>query len=308
MVSELKAGDDKVKQTLDQLIDSHHDMGHDFAEGVGNPGDNHGGDELGFKTIMKGEVVTLLPPDQGKAADYPVLVSQPGASNIRLRPNQEREISVKSIPSGHWAAISQFTTDSDKRVIELNVKKEKLDTHGKLTLLFTETEGFDTDQYPVRAKVKVAATFNGIREKRQLELAVLIKPDKQPPDPVLLDDPTKIKVTSREPVKLRRGDNDIHVRIRWDGKDRLLTGTAPTWKRSAKLVDDGKPQPSVNFSEPAAGRFTVLITPRPEWQVGDRFTFEVSATGPRGRILATGFWQTLSIRPSRWKRLKRAHA
>lgn len=32
-VSELSAGDEKVKQTLDQLIDSHHDMGRDFAEG-----------------------------------------------------------------------------------------------------------------------------------------------------------------------------------------------------------------------------------------------------------------------------------
>ena len=34
-VSELSAGDEKVKQTLDQLIDSHHDLGHAFAEGVG---------------------------------------------------------------------------------------------------------------------------------------------------------------------------------------------------------------------------------------------------------------------------------
>jgi hypothetical protein len=30
-VSELSAGDEKVKQTLDQLIESHHDHGHDFT-------------------------------------------------------------------------------------------------------------------------------------------------------------------------------------------------------------------------------------------------------------------------------------
>ena len=137
--------------------------------------------------------------------------------------------------------------------------------------------------------MKVTATFNGIKEKRQLELAVLIKPDKQPPDPVLLDEPFKLKVTSREPVKLRRGENDTHVRLRWDGKDRLLTGNSPTWKLSAKLVGDGKPQPSFNFSEPTAGRFALLITPHPEWQVGERLTFEVSATGPRGRVLMTSF-------------------
>jgi hypothetical protein len=47
------------------------------------------------------------------------------------------------------------------------VKKEKLDDHGKLTLMFTEPEGFDTDQYPVRAKVTVTARFNGIAEPRR---------------------------------------------------------------------------------------------------------------------------------------------
>ena len=85
-VSELSAGDEKVKQTLDQLIDSHHDKGHAFAEGAGaSAGDSKDGDELGFKTINKGGVVTLLPPDTGQAADYPVLMSQPASSIIRLR-------------------------------------------------------------------------------------------------------------------------------------------------------------------------------------------------------------------------------
>ncbi len=46
----------------------------------------------------------------------------------------------------------------------------------------------------------------------------------------------KLKVSSREPVKIRRGENDTHVRLRWDGKDRLLTASVPKWKLSAKLV------------------------------------------------------------------------
>ena len=113
-VSELSAGDEKVKQTLDQLIDSHHDNGHDFAEGAGaSPGNSKDSDELGFKTVNKAGVVTLLPPDTGQAADYPVLMSQPASSIIRLRPNQPREIGVKSIPSGHWAAAAQFNAESD---------------------------------------------------------------------------------------------------------------------------------------------------------------------------------------------------
>lgn len=286
-VSELSAGDEKVKQTLDQLIDSHHDHGHDFAEGQGSAGNTKDSDELGFKTVVKDGVVTLLPPDSGVAADYPVLSS--GSANVRLRPNQAREISVKAIPSGHWPAVAQFNVESDPGVLELNVKKEKLEGHAKLTLLFTETEGFDTDQYPVRAKVKVTARFNGIKEARQLELSVLIKPDKDAPDPILLDDPMKLKVTSREPIKLRRGQGDTHVRLRWDGKDRLLNANIPQWKLSAKLLGDGKAQPEMNFSEPLAGRFSLLITPREDWQAGERLKFEVVAGGPRGRELVTTF-------------------
>jgi hypothetical protein len=286
-VSELSAGDEKVKQTLDQLIDSHHDHGHDFAEGQGSAGNTKDSDELGFKTVVKDGVVTLLPPDSGVAADYPVLSS--GSANVRLRPNQAREISVKAIPSGHWPAVAQFNVESDPGVLELNVKKEKLEGHAKLTLLFTETEGFDTDQYPVRAKVKVTARFNGIKEARQLELSVLIKPDTDAPDPILLDDPMKLKVTSREPIKLRRGQGDTHVRLRWDGKDRLLNGNVPQWKLSAKLLGDGKAQPEMNFSEPLAGRFSLLITPREDWQAGERLKFEVVAGGPRGRELVTTF-------------------
>ncbi len=287
-VSELKAGDEKVKQTLDQLIDSHHEHGWHTAEGAGASGDNQG-DELGFKTVVKGGVVSLLPPEKGHAAEYPVLHSQPASSSIRLRPNQRREISIKSLPSNHWPAVALFNVDNDATVMELNIKREKLADHGKLTLLFTEPEGFDTDQYPVHAKVRVTATFNGIKEPRQLELRILVKPDQPPPDPVLLDEPFKLKVTSREPIKLRHGEDDIHVRLRWDGKDRLLTGKHPEWKVRARLVDEGKAQPVFNFSEPTAGRFSLLLSPRPEWRVGERLTFEVTAEGPRGRVLVTSF-------------------
>jgi len=61
--------------------------------------------------------------------------------------NLAREISVKSVPSGHWAAVTQFQVESDSRVLELNVKREKLEDHGKLTLLFNEAAGFDADQF-----------------------------------------------------------------------------------------------------------------------------------------------------------------
>ncbi len=286
-VSELSAGDEKVKQTLDQLIESHHDKGHAFVEGIGVAGDTHGGDELGFKTVVKGGVVTLLPPDVGQASDYPVLTSQPAASIIRLRPNIAREIAIKSIPSGHWAAISQFTVEADSKVLELNVKHERLEDQGKLTLLFNAPEDFDKDEYPVRATIKVTARFNGIKEPRRLELSVVIKPDVDKPDPKLLDDPIKLKVTSRQPVQIRRGETGTHVRMRWDGKDRLITDDGAEWKFAGKLLSGT--QPDIHFSDPSAGRFTMLVSPLPEWQPGQRLTFEVTATGPNGRQLVTSF-------------------
>jgi hypothetical protein len=287
-VSELSAGDEKVKQTLDQLIDSHHDKGHSFVEGIGSAGDTHNGDELGFKTVVKGGVVTLLPPNVGVAAEYPVLTSQPAASIIRLKPNLAREIAIKSSPSGHWAALSQIVVEGDSKVLELNVKHEKLEDHCKLTLLFNAPENFDGDEYPVRANVKVTARFNGITEPRRLELSVLTKPDTPPPEPKLTDDPVKLKVTSRQPVNIRRGDTDSHIKLRWDGKDRLITDNNASWKFSAKLVGHGV-QPEMNFSDPVSGRFSLLISPRPEWQVGDKMVYEIAAAGPRGRLLITSF-------------------
>lgn len=287
-VSELSAGDEKVKQTLDQLIESHHDKGHSFVEGLGSAGDTQSGDELGFKTINKGGLVTLLPPTVGQAAEYPVLTSQPAASIIRLRPNQPREIAIRSIPSGHWAAISQFSVESDSKVFELNVKHERLEDHGKLTLKFNEPEDFDND-YPVRATLKVTARFNGIAEPRRLELSVVTKPDVEKPYPKLVEHPVKLKVTTRQPVQLRNGEADVHVRLIWDGKDNLLNNETPLWKMSAQLLGHSGAQPEMNFSDPSAGRFSLLISPRPEWNSGERLTFEIVATGPKGRKLITSF-------------------
>lgn len=287
-VSELSAGDEKVKQTLDQLIDAHHDKGHSFVDGIGSAGDVNNGDELGFKTVNKGGVVTLLPPSVGVGADYPVLTSQPAASIIRLRPNQPREIAIKSIPSGHWAAVSQFIVEGDSKVLELNVKHEKLDDHGKLSLNFNADHNFDADEFPVRATVKITARFNGIAEPRRLELSILTRPDVPSVDPKLVEDPVKLKVTSRQPVNIRLGDTDTHIKLRWDGKDKLLTDDDPKWKLSAKLLGRSA-QPEMNFADPVAGRFSLLVSPRPEWQVGERLTFEVTANGPRGRQLFTSF-------------------
>lgn len=285
-VSELEAGDEKVKQTLDQLIDAHHEHGLHIAEGAGLAGSDDGEDNLGVRTVVKDGVVSLLPPSKGAPADYPVLISQPASSTVRLRPNQSREISVRTIRSNAWPALAEFVIEPDETVPELRVSQERMSDHAKVSLQFREPEGFDTDQYPVRATLRVTARFNGVKEPRRLDLRVLIKPDIPAPDPVLNDPPTWLKCSSREPVKIKRANADTHVRLRWDGLDSL----AATWQFSAELLGSGSDeQPGFNFSMPRRGRFSLLVTPKPEWAIGETLRFRVSANGPSGQSLTTEF-------------------
>ena len=86
--------------------------------------------------MKKDGVVILLPPDTGGGRLSCAHVATRGVHHP-LATDLPREIAIKSIPSGHWAAVSQFIAESDANVLELNAKEEKLEDHGKLTLLFT---------------------------------------------------------------------------------------------------------------------------------------------------------------------------
>ncbi len=288
-VSELQAGDEKVKHTLDQLIDSHHEHGLHVAVGAGISGSADSDENLGIQTVNTDGVVSLLPPSEGVSADYPVLVSQPASSQVRLRPNQEREIVVKSMPSNAWPALAELTVEGDPTVPELKVEQERLGGGVKLRLQFEEPENPDADQYPIRAEIRVTARFNGIKEPRRLRLQMFVKPDVEPPEPVLNDPPTWLRVSSREPVKIKMTDADTHVRLRWDGRDSLATGPSPRWVFQARVLDSEGPQPMVNFSQPSRGKFSLLISPRPEWEVGQEMTFSVVATDGHGTTLDTKF-------------------
>lgn len=288
-VSELKAGDEKVKHTLDQLIDAHHEHGLHIAAGAGVSGSAEAEGNLGIWTVEKDGVVSLLPPAKGTPADYPVLVSQPASSQIRLRPNLQREIMVKSMPSNAWPALAELTVEGDSTVPELKVEQERLGGGVRLRLLFPEPENMDPDQYPIRAELRVTARFNGVADARRLRLQAFIKPDIEQPEPVLNDPPTWLRVSSREPVKIKKTDADTHVRLRWDGKDNLASGPNPRWTFEARVVGGSEAQPIVNFSEPNRGRLSLLISARPEWVVGQELAFAVVATSEAGVTLDTKF-------------------
>ena len=287
-VAALELGSEKVKETLDQLIASHHDKGWRSIPGAGTSG-NQSGTDLGFGTIKKDGVVTLLPPKKGQAADYPVLQSDPASSNVRLRPNIAREVQITSRPAEHWQALSELSVDPDTEYPELLVETQRLSDAAKLTLLFREPDVANYDQYPVRASLRITARFNGLKEPRQLVLQVLPKPEEPAPEPLLVEVPTKLKVSTRQPVRVCQGEGDTHVRLRWDGKDRLLTGRQPAWRLTASIIGRSEPAPEFNFSQPSSGRFSLLISPRPEWRTGDKLQFEVIAYGPGGRALNARF-------------------
>ena len=64
----------------------------------------------------------------------------------------------------------------------------------------------------------------------------------------------------------------------------------------ARCLTPGVTNPDVNFSLPANGRFTLLISPRPEFTVGQELEFEVCAFGPNADRLCLTF-QALVTEP-----------
>ena len=288
-VAELKSGDAKVKQTLDQLIDSHHEFANRLHSGEGGMGGTGESENLGFTTQEKDGVVSLLSPKEGVPADYPVLESHPASSTIRLFPNQTRNISVRSLPSNSWPALGQLMVNSDPSVPELSVSQEKLSDHLKLTLQFNEPEDFDADQYPLRATVSVNAKYNGIPDSRRIDLNIIVKPQKEIPPPELQAIPTWLRVSSRQPIKITLGPNATHARLRWNGLDELVTGSNPTWQFTVKMLTEDAETPVMSFSDPKMGRFSLLIYPVDSWSVDQELEFEVRAVSTDGNTLTSTF-------------------
>jgi len=287
-IAELETGDEKVKSYLDQLIEDHHNFGLNLTEGLGFHGAGSG-EGVGSFVDSEGKVVSLFDPSRGSESEYPVLVAQPPISAIRLKPNEPRTIKIRSTPPNAWPALADLMVQTNKDLPELNAEALQLADGGDLTLEFAEPEGFDPENYPLKSKVVVTGRFNGVDEPRQLVLGVSIRPEKEAEPPVLLEDPTELLVTSRQPIKIRSAGADTHVKLRWNGNDDLLLGSGAPWSLSARLIKGSSRQPNFTFSDPTGGRFDLLIEPGADWSVGDQMTFEVIASGPSGRSLSVMF-------------------
>jgi hypothetical protein len=288
-ISELRTGDEAVKQALDQLIEAHHahadrvHTGHEQPGPGGTPGMGFGRD--------KPNVVVVEPQDVGTPTSGPYLVASPAAAVIRLHPSEPTHLTVTTAPPTAWKELGPLQVHVAPVIDGLTVEPVRESDRAKINLSFEEPDDWEDDQYPVEAVLRVTAMIKGHDDPRLLERRILIsKPKKRKsrPPPILQDDPTFIRVTSRQPVLLTPGGADTHVRLRWDGKDHLAFGAPPLWTFRAHCVT--LPSfPPMTFSKPSGGRFELLIQAPPSLSAGEELQFEVEALGPGEKTLPETF-------------------
>jgi hypothetical protein len=112
----------------------------------------------------------------------------------------------------------------------------------------------------------------------------------------LKDDPTYVKVTSRLPIKIVVNGPDVHVKLKWDGKDELISGNPPTWSfRFA--CDSPSVEPQAFLTRPTDGRFELMIQAAAGLTAGEQLKFDIEAVGPT-KTLATAFLADVVEPPS----------
>jgi hypothetical protein len=287
-ISELRTGDEAVKNALDQLIESHHAYGDHTVGGATQTGPDGG--TAGFTVDRPQDVIVPPSATAGSATTGPYLISDHVSQKIRLVPNEAVSIHVGIAPNG----ASPKMTDVDVAVLPLTpgltVQQNRRADKLELKLGFSESEDFDEDMYPIDATLRITARLEGLPEPRLLQKKIVIAPRIPPeprPVPILREKPSFLKVTSRQPVRLVRGAADTHVRLKWDGQDSLATGRSPAWSFGALCKTEPTLGP-ITFSRPRSGRFELLV-PTPATLVADTvLDFEIEAKGPDGdRLTAT---------------------
>jgi hypothetical protein len=301
-VAELEAGDQKVKEALDTLIEAHHQYADHVAKGSGlEPGNQDIEALLGTAAPVPQSLVSLLDPDHGEPSDYPVLVSTPDTTSLWLKPGIERTLAITAQPPNAWPALASIAHTLDSKVPELHVAEDRSAAALTLRLHFDPPDDFDEDEYPIRTTLRVFARFNGFKEPRELAVALTMKPPTEPEDPVLFDDPTFLKVSTRQPVRLWTGGVDTHVRLRWNGKDDLALAPSPKWTFKATCITPSHTGLPTTFSQPNKGRFSLLVSLTADAQVGEELRFEIVATGPDGKTLTAAFDAIVAEKPERPK-------
>ena len=293
-VASLQAGDEVVKAALDQLIESHHEFGSSVVHGHRQGGTETRDEGIDGRLAQTQAVVTEADAGIGSPAEGPVLVMRPDMMTVRLKPNETRHVSFRSKPDEAWGKLERFTLAVMPPVKELQVKQETQINCATVDLTFDAPDDFDDDEYPIVSTLKALAYFKGHAEPRICERQMVIsKPRISPPPPpprppYLLDVPTYLRVTSRQPIRMTIGGPDIHVKMRWDGKDSLATGSTSAWQFKAVCLS-GHTVPTATFTRPSSGRFEALVRVPNGLSSGEKLEFQVEAIGSTGQTLSTSF-------------------
>jgi hypothetical protein len=192
---------------------------------------------------------------------------------VKVEPN---ELKLKLVPA----------------IPELSTAIKGLTNGAELKLRFSEPDDFPAEDYPIRSKLTIFATFSGSSEPRMVERTLVIAPKQARPPvlpPVLRSQPTFLRVVSRQPIKLVPGGASTHVRLKWDGEDHLAAGWPPEWTFAARCLSiESFPTPI--FSKPRSGSLELLLDTPHGLLSGQRLEFQAEATGPSGLRLITAFW------------------
>jgi hypothetical protein len=288
-VYELKSGDEAVKKALDKLIEEHNSKVARKTQGTlesGNQSEKNIGDSL----ELSNEVVVQENPEEGDKGNEPVLIVNPEMHTIRLRPNETKRLTLTSQPISEWQNYESLDLKFESTIKELSIIQNTLSRGVTIDFIFDEPEDWDKDEYPIETDLRILARFRGKEEPRMVEKHIIIsqpKPSPPKPSPVLLDKPTYLKVSSRQPIKFYEGGPDVHVKLRWDGKDYIAAGEKPLWSFEAKCTLGVSP--SMTFSKPRDGKIELLIQVPTELIAGDKLGFEVAAIGPENKLFLTTF-------------------
>jgi hypothetical protein len=288
-ISSLRSGDEAVKGALDELIDAHFEATDRTAAGTGQQGGETREGNNGSTTAAKDAVIRAS-EEVGVAAAEPVILLIPDTDYHRLEPNKVRRLLVACQPSSAWSYLESLKATVTTHSNEFNVTLGKITLGAHIDVTFHEPEGMDQDDYPIETVLRVEAQFKGHSEMRLLERPLRVLPPVKRPrvPPVLLLEPTWLRVGGRQPLRLLARGPDLHVRCRWNGKDELVLANPAQWSFTAKCLSRTD-WPPFAFSQPSSGRFELLVRPADGINLGEIFRFQVTAHGPSDKTLSTEF-------------------
>lgn len=293
----LKTGDEVVRQALDELIDAHHEHGDHTVHGSLQPGSDTRNEYM--PGGLKQTITTVLESDNRDWTEVqpPILAVLPDTMAIRLHPGEDKTVYFVSKPSDFMSKLDRFVVTANPSVQNLHIKHIPKDDKVAVELVFNEIDRMEDDEYPIETTLKAVAKFKDVEDSRTCERRLVItarrttedgdknkEKKKRDPKP-LLDTPTYLRVTSRPPIRMAIDGPDVHVKLKWDGKDELVIADNPAWKFRATVIDS--PHDLVpSFTDPKDGKFHLLLRAPQNLSVGETVKVSIEAIGPDNVILA----------------------